>query len=208
MRGDFEQRQKGDLVFTVWLDKAPIYFLSTCISPVDSTSISRRDEEGKVEEMKCPTVVAEYNQYVHGVDTVNQLRQSYPIGRSSRKWYRSIVWWLIDIAIINAYTLAGLKNKNKWKNHLGFRIELMKELAKWQEKRGEEAFSQREEDEEQAVGHYPFLFNTARVCRYCSSRSKKKPHRVESKYGCKVCDVHLCVYPCFGLYHQKEGEDQ
>jgi hypothetical protein len=200
-RGQFEHRQKDRLVATVWMDRAPVYFLSTCVSPLEGATVKRRDDEGKEVTVNCPTVVVNYNNYVHGVDTVNQLSSYYGIGRRSLKWWRSVAWWLFDIAIVNAYTLGRLTHAKKWPGILDFRIDLMKELANHAEKGGSSGDLSKNEMEEEAVGHYPFMFDSTRDCGYCSIGEERKIHRKSSKYGCKQCKVHLCVFPCFEKFH-------
>ena len=50
--------------------------------------------------------------------------------------------------------------------------------------------------------------NPTRQCVVCSKKrdANGKKIRRESRYCCLVCDVALCVTPCFKIYHTKEKE--
>ena len=96
-------RQIGNLVACFWYDKCPVNVLSTN-SNQSSTTVSRRTHEGH-QEKEIPAPVATYNMNMGGVDLHDQYRSYYPIGRRRRKWWRCLVWFLVQVAIINAYHL-------------------------------------------------------------------------------------------------------
>ena len=59
-----------------------MYMLSTHMSPKETKKVIRK---GQSKKEKVPSVVLDYNQFKGGVDTVDQLRDSYSIGRKSLK---------------------------------------------------------------------------------------------------------------------------
>ena len=83
----------------------------------------------------------------------------------------------------------------------------MKVLANSTENGGENSSSVSDKKKDEVVDHYPFLFDSDRDCVYCSSQTGHEKKRKRSNYGCKECDVRLCVYPCFGLFHQSVNRD-
>src|SRR6202008_350102 len=75
-----------------------------------------------------PQVALDYNGGKSHVDTVDQLRQYYAMQRKRVKDWPSLAWWLIDMCIINAYTLWCLDTKAEI-SLLDFRRALLRQLA-------------------------------------------------------------------------------
>ena len=56
-------------------------------------------------DVQCPDVVVEYHNWMRGVDVFSQ-RESYARpGRKSRRWWPRLAWFLVDMAVNNAYVL-------------------------------------------------------------------------------------------------------
>ena len=68
-------------------------------------SFDQQREGGSTVTIVKPEVVHEYNRNRGGVDTVDQLKGNYAMGRKSIKNWPSLAWWLIDMCIVNAYRL-------------------------------------------------------------------------------------------------------
>ena len=88
------------MVVTAWKDKKQVTMLS---SNLESVHV---DGDNK------PDVVALYNSNMGGVDRHDQLSSYYIVGRSSRKFWRYILSFLINGSIINAYILWKKGNHN------------------------------------------------------------------------------------------------
>jgi len=63
-------------------------------------------------------------------------------------------------------------------------------------------------EEQSMVHHYPdYVPATARKicamrkCKVCTSKGFRK----ETRYYCDICNVGLCVTPCFKEFHMKPG---
>jgi len=52
-----------------------------------------------------------------GVDLNDQLRSYYPSGRSGKKWWRFIFWYLLDVSICNAFIAEGQSSHRASSNH-------------------------------------------------------------------------------------------
>ena len=52
-----------------------------------------------------PTVVADYNQFMLGVDKLDQLMAYYSFLHKSVKWWRKIFFWLLEVMVINSYII-------------------------------------------------------------------------------------------------------
>jgi hypothetical protein len=86
-------------------------------NPEERTFVSRRNKEGKKEDVSCPQSVAYYNRFMGGVDKFDQYHSSYNILWKSRRWWVQFLYYLIDAAIVNLYALYketnALASRNK-----------------------------------------------------------------------------------------------
>jgi hypothetical protein len=109
--GQYIYRQCGNIVCVSWKDQKPVNLLSTYCDPMVTTAVSRwrKSTKGgrrdKAVDVQCPEVVVEYHRWMRGVDVFSQ-RESYARpGRKSRRWWPRLAWFLIDMAVSNAYVL-------------------------------------------------------------------------------------------------------
>ena len=197
---EFAYRQRGELGMIVWKDRRLVYLLTTHTSPAETTLIERDSRKGGTVQRSVPKAVADYNQHKSGVDTIDQLHSYYSIGRRSKKWWPRLVWWLIDMCIINAYSLHQQKQQVEI-TQLEFRQQLMQQLVEQyglQHSRRSRHLSSTPINRN--VHHYPGLSDVERDCVYCSHRPE---NRKQTQFRCEVCDVYVCAFPCFELFHTR-----
>ncbi|GMF24284.1 unnamed protein product [Phytophthora fragariaefolia] len=111
-----------------WWDSRPVHFLCTGGS-LEVGRVIRQDRAAQV-EVPCPRVVKDYHAFMVGVDVHDQLRlQRYSIQRAVlfRKYYKSLVFGLIDLAIVNGYIVHKAYHKNKMSRSLTH-VKYMKKL--------------------------------------------------------------------------------
>jgi hypothetical protein len=120
----WQQQQLGCLL---WFDKQPVRLLSTHCRVDFMVTITQDRGPHRPSTVTKPTAVLDYNVHKCHVDTVDQLRQYYAMQRKSKKDWPSLAWWLIDVCIINSYTLWCLDTETKI-DQLGFRVALMQQL--------------------------------------------------------------------------------
>ena len=178
--------RKGNLVATVWKDKKPVYFLSTQSNPVGNETVSRRQRDGTVIEVPSAPVVKSYNNNMGGVDLSDQLRGYYMTGRKSKKWWRCLLWFLVDVSIVNADILEKVSQRNGSRTQLAFRLELVQALLGNFSARRLSVSSGRLEG-----GHWPISFSKGR-CKRCLKNKKLTFCRM----GCELCNKHICL-ACF-----------
>jgi len=80
-------------------------------------------------------MVDDYNHHMGGVDTADQLRSYNSTQLRARRNWMPLFFWLLDIALVNSFILAKLKNQTK--SPVAFRRRLLWELidmAKGEEK--------------------------------------------------------------------------
>ncbi|KAK1938154.1 hypothetical protein P3T76_009304 [Phytophthora citrophthora] len=91
--------------------------------------VVRQDGATQV-EVACPRVVKDYHALMGGVDVHDQLRlQRYSLQQALRfkKYYKSLVLGLIDVAIVNSYIVHKAFHKNKTSSPLSH-VKYLKKL--------------------------------------------------------------------------------
>jgi hypothetical protein len=61
-------KTKGSVSAIKWQDNKTVTILSTYHSPKDVTFVKRKNKDGTSSEVPCPVAVAEYNNFMGGVD--------------------------------------------------------------------------------------------------------------------------------------------
>jgi hypothetical protein len=198
---EYTYRQKGELGALVWMDRRLVYILTTHTSPAEIASIERRSKDGTTVQRSVPKAVADYNQHKSGVDTIDQLHSYYSIGRKSKKWWPRLVWWLIDMCIINAYSLYQQKQPVQH-SQLEFRQQLMQQLIdQYGQERTAASSPASSTLDQQHQQHWPKHTGRESDCTYCSQQPNQ---RTRTRTLCEPCRVHLCIDPCFKLYHKAQ----
>ena len=190
--------------------------MATNVSPLaDDVEVNRGDRE-----VPRPVVIDLYNSCMGGVDRADQLREYYSVGRSSSKWYRYIFWFLIDVAICNAFVLCNYRRLSQGMGklrQLKFRTELAKQLigystrvsaAQSSKRRKIEAHDLQEGNEgkhfsDKIKGRKRKCVQCKRECVQCKRVGTKTPkgRPVETTFECVQCGVALCKEVCFADYH-------
>eukprot|EP00117_Sycon_ciliatum_P014658 scpid46239/ scgid14827/ PiggyBac transposable element-derived protein 4 len=171
-------------------------------------------------ELKKLNVIHDYNSNMNGVDMADQLRGYYSCSIKSLKWWHSILFWIIDTAVCNAYIIhrEGMKGHATalpTQSHLQFVSSLATKLlqAECQAKERASSSGRKRRRSSDAVANRPaerllgkhlirsIQESTAatpqRDCVLCKEQGK----RARSNYECGTCDVGL--HPgCFEGWHQ------
>ena len=203
-----QMRQIGSLVACWWRDKRAISMLSTNASPTMDTA-SRRTKEGLVDK-QIPQSVLIYNANMGGVDRHDQLRSYYPIGRKSHKWWRCCLWFLIEVAALNAYILYKNMPRpptSKPVSHFNFHMDIARSLMKGSSRK-------RRQVEVPAAGGLAVpgtsvehrrirLPGRKKQCFQCRQKNIRyeSNRRPETVFGCVLCNTHLCDEMCFAQFH-------
>ena len=204
-RGDFVSKQSGYLSVHLWQDNRPVVLISSNTSPTEVSTVERKLKNGTQTTVSCPKAVTEYNKYIGGVDRNDQLRKYYGIRLKGRKCYKYIWWFLVDVAITNAFIL----NKNDTNMTLtslkDFRVALAKELIGSYMSRKRRGRQPNNSTHIQfSAAHYPKRSDVRRRCDLCL----KSKQRHETTWYCDTCNVFLCHNgkddDCFLVYHTKK----
>ena len=221
IRGEVRTRQSGNLVATMWRDKRVVSLLSSNTPPepeihaVQQVVRGRRKRVVPEEHMKKPDVITVYNSGMNGVDVNDQYRSYYPPGTTSRKWWKFLFWFFLNLSIVNAFILekvAGKKNRRQ----LDFRRELAKLLIagyngyKRPSNSGKRAVKT-VTSEENLRGHFlGKVEGRKKACAMCSKAGRKRNEgrTYETSYACEQCGVPLCRQmrgenSCFSQWHRE-----
>ena len=92
------------------------------------TSVPRRQTNGSREEVSCPLAITSYNKNMAAADKGDQSRGYYHCRIKSRKFYKYIYYFLLDVTITNAFILDRGWSGATEITIKQFRIQLAKEL--------------------------------------------------------------------------------
>ena len=199
-KGEFKSWQRGQLGCLAWYSAKPILILSIHHQVDQFITVHHGDH--RPDESK-PQVAVDYNFNKGHVDAVDQVRQYYGMERRVERTWPSLAWWLIDICLVNAYTLWSL-DTNTHTGHLRFRQQVLHQIAAlFPSSRTHVQPDVPREQRLHQPGHYP---ETAEKRGKCVQCTEGRAGGRRSKTVCELCGVHLCKRPCFALYHK--GQEQ
>lgn len=148
--------------------------------------MNRRQHDGSIDQVPSVPVVKSYNNIMGGVDLNDQLHGYYMTGRKSKKWWRCLLWFLVDICIIHAQILEKLSTRHRKRTQLVFCLDLVNNLIGDFSARKLSASSVRIEG-----GHWPISYSKGH-CKRCL-----KQRRVTwCRMACELCDKCTCL-DCF-----------
>ena len=142
-----------------------------------------------------------------GVDLLDQRMSYYQFCRKSVRWWRKVFFWLLEVAVVNAYILYSVNTDHRRKfTHKEFRRELVLALCEEQRLQSHQnPARQVDQSLERLRGsHYPDTAPVRRDCRVCSVRSGDGQRRLTTTI-CGTCSdhPHLCIGECFRRYHTR-----
>ena len=72
---------------------------------------------------------SKYNSFMGGVDKAGQLLQYYDCHIVSKKWWKRVIFHMLDVTLVNAYILYYTSATGKPMSHLDFRISVARGLV-------------------------------------------------------------------------------
>ena len=126
-RGDSKTCQMKNLTVSVWQDQM-VSVIATDSDPTKPESVQRKHKDGTSHTYPCPSAIADYNRYMGGVDSNNQLRGYYHVRLKCRKYYKYRFWFLFDLMVTNSFILCRNYTDLPIKKVKDFRVALAKEL--------------------------------------------------------------------------------
>ena len=234
-RGSFSTRQNGQLTVAAWKDSRVMLLLSSAHQgwrDPHEHSVNRKiadDGTGRLEKktISAPPQAISYTRYMGGVDRGDQLRSYYSCSRKSQLWWRKILYFLVDIARVNAWicyrkhhsTVATNSPESSEEDegaptHSKFIMDVATQLIDgYAQGRAEVQFyGSKRVKAKNALGHTSTRMpgRYARWCRWCRLHNgvTKSGRTKTTRRGCQACGVYLCAGQCFIKYHSLESSEE
>ena len=97
-----------------WFNKRDVFVLST----IHNTGNVEVHHRGSDCSLLKPIAIYEHRKVMVGVDYFDQLLSSYSIERRSKKWWKKVFYYLIEVSVINAYVIFSSLNPQHKFNRL------------------------------------------------------------------------------------------
>jgi hypothetical protein len=92
--------QHEDVMAVVWQDKSVVLLLSTNSDPRTDGLVTRKTGKDNQEiEIVCPQAVINYTKHMGSVDVSDQKCEYYGVGRSSKKWWKFILHFVVNVCL-------------------------------------------------------------------------------------------------------------
>lgn len=205
-------RHKDNVLVLAWRDQRDVTMLSTVHNP--SVVEIVRNKKGSTEKEKVlkPTVIMDYNERMGGVDAADHYISSYLFVRKSKKWWRKMFFWLLEVSVVNSFLLYNMYQQNignKCCESKKFREMLLLQLVgdfrnPSGKRRGRPSTSDKEgrlNQKPHFIASFPGV-NQKKDCAVCSNR-KVPGQRRETHFFCETCERKPGLHPgeCFKRYH-------
>ena len=202
-RGSVRAYRSGKMMVLQWQDKRTITMLSTTES---CNLVQVHTRRGHTREK--PQVVQVYNNNMMGVDRLDQMATYYSFLRKSVKWWRKVMFWLLEVSIVNAYILHSTQlttHQQPPLTHLQFRRALVQGLVSHRLHVPQPLRPGRRVDmsleQMRPILHFSDESDRRRDSRVCSSSGRRRA----TTFYCLTCSDHPHLHPgkCFRMYHTR-----
>ena len=218
-RGSLDYRVDFNSNITVirWMDNGVVQLASTFIGPSLGDPINRWSSKDKVVvKVSCPDMIHQYNMHMGGVDLCDMLMALYRIKLGTKKWYIHIIYYCINVAIVNGWILYkrhckqnGYTRKNiiqllEFQTRIADSLLREKKVSRGRPRSDTPVVKKKRcavnaparEICLDNVGHLPNFSEKQQRCKHCKSGY--------SRIFCEKCQVHLCLVTsrnCFYSFH-------
>lgn len=107
-RGSYDYRvdAESEIIVCRWKDNSTVTVVSNAhgIEPTQMVKRYSRDNRSKV-IVEQPFLISRYNSNMGGVDRLDQNISKYRTGIRGKKWYSSLLTYLVDACVNNAFQL-------------------------------------------------------------------------------------------------------
>ena len=212
-RHEFIVAQRDELVFVNWQDTKPVCVLSNFHDPTDRGTVSRRHGAQRDQvDVVVPRPLADYQRYMKGVDSSDQMVQYYLIHHRSWKWWRRIYFHHLMVSVHNAYVVARFvlgeaAAKKMWPSFQIFVEDVAHQLTTTTTTRAPPA---RDVPRRATLDHkIERIFQTRKVCFVCKRKSgNQRPGA--TNFGCVKCQepCHVHCQSEHLRYHNSVHDDE
>ena len=131
----------NNISFIAWQDKKTIPIISTIHNNATTVPVEVRERKtinGQKKYSKGvvnkPLAIMDYNKYMGGVDHFDQMVKYYQFITKSQKWTRKVIFYLLQMAMHNAFVLyKKFSQVEKKLDYMGFQTTIYKSLLEFDE---------------------------------------------------------------------------
>ncbi|XP_022832069.1 piggyBac transposable element-derived protein 4-like [Spodoptera litura] len=215
--GNFKPLKKGEihalynkpLMALKYKDKRDIYMLSTCHT-AEFGPTNKYNRQTGLPVMK-PEIIIDYNKKKGIVDNTDMLLHSVQCIRKSKIWHKKLGLHLIDLCMLNAHAFFKIFHTNT--SLADFQLGVIRQLIeKYKAPELEYSIPTTSRSTsalrlaaQNLADHMPEYTKgkKSRPCFVCQHTKLHERRRRESRFMCEICQVTLCIVPCFKIYHKQ-----
>ena len=218
-RGTMRWVRDAECLALQWKDNRPVTMLTTIHKADEFVVIERKQKianRWQNVQVRQPKAIEQYNAYMNGVDRSDQIIGTNTALRKCMRWWKTLFFHMIDIAVVNGFILFQLHRANnpdqeelkrpRQYSTREFREELVRQQAGLEEYGLPPVYnpSAKQPGDFEAV-HMPKFGEIRRNCKVCYDEMKKEL-KVGSYCSAPQCQVYLhCTQKlnCFEVWHSK-----
>ena len=206
--------RNGNIMYIAWMDKKQVSLITSLHNDaVMAKTVRCRDPANQNRrEIQKPMAIEAYNQFMSGVDLVDQKLWTYLSVHRSVKWWKKVFVYLLELAFVQ-FTIVWQKIHNRPTiDKFALRLSLIKQLVAGYQRPPRLLVRNMSNQNMpgRLTGRHFLAINAAKTksghnaypdCTVCSSRKRPGGRRHQTQYMCPDCDRPMCPYPCFQRYH-------
>ena len=124
------------ITYCAWRDTKTVVLASTAFPAHSENTVARRLKDpvtgnSTTKHVPCPLMLESYNKYMGGVDKSDQLISYHKVSRRTMKYWKTIFFHFIDIAVVNSHIIfnfISLQKQMKPMSENQFRDKLILEI--------------------------------------------------------------------------------
>ncbi|KAK3910814.1 PiggyBac transposable element-derived protein 3 [Frankliniella fusca] len=215
-RGSFDFKMKDGVQVIKWFDNKPVHLVTTLAGVAPLGQAQRYDKKTKARgNVQIPQAIQIYNKKMGGVDLHDMLIELYRSPFRGRRWYMSLISYMLDVAMTNSWLLyrrhaSTLRAKSEYslkQFRLAVSSSLRGECGKTSNTAGKpkttlnrpRGYLPDDSVRFDGFNHVPAFQNGQSRCKFCKNGF--------TTVLCVRCDVSLCFVPtrqCFSQFHLQD----
>nr|XP_055061721.1 piggyBac transposable element-derived protein 5-like isoform X4 [Misgurnus anguillicaudatus] len=202
----------NELLFVQWKDSQELQMCSTFHKAYGGDTVQRKvkrdDGSHAFVDIPVPASVLEYDRIMEAMDPSNCVTRHLRLIHKPRKWYQSVFYHFLDIAVENAFILQELTAKAK--NHRAMTRQAFLEMLILKLTAGVHIPSPASSSSPSSPAPASTSFHKPKHITQDSTAAGRKCEMCnqETTVMCVTCDVMLCFQQhrdCFNEWHEEQG---